>query len=457
MTSLQKKCRNLLAVVILPVFFWASAFAGGPLAVGGPANGTPGQAFVWNPSAMPIQYRVDVGPMATSPSGQVIINNAAGLQRVQAMFNNWQQTPHANISYQYAGPITNPTGGQALDIATLSDYNNALSWCQSGTENPIIFDANGAIIAALGLPPDIIGFASPCKLDAQTGYIDSAFAVLNGQFQDGVSAYPNYELSPTQFDEAITHELGHFSGLAHSQINDSILNAGYPCPLDQLAGLPLMFPFLACQSRKDAGLPILSPDDQAWLAKLYPAADFNSSYGTIKGYILFSDGRSHLQGGNVIARSTTQPLQVAVSSVSGFRFTGNPGQSVTGDNAGGSSHGSRDATLIGYYEIPVPPGTYTVEVESIDTTFQGGSGLPPLDPPVPLPGAHEYWHSDQSAFDDPTVSEPITVNAGQSVDQINIILNSTPPRFDQFEDPGAWLSLPEMLRDRHERKSGEPA
>jgi hypothetical protein len=143
--------------------------------------------------------------------------------------------------------------------------------------------------------------------------------------------------------------------------------------------------------------------------------------------------------------------------VSGYRFTGNPGQSLTGDNTGGSDHGSRDATVIGYYEIPVPPGTYTVEVESVDLSFQGGSGLGPLDPPIPLPGQHEFWHSDESAFDDPTVSEPITVNAGQTVDQINIILNSTPPRFDQFEDPGAWVEYPEILQRIRPSATGDPA
>jgi hypothetical protein len=450
-------CQIRLVAALAPWIFLATAFAGGPLTVGGPSNGTPGQAFVWNPAAMPIQYRVDVGPMSTTYGGQVVVNNATGLQRVQAMFSNWQQAPHAAIQYQYAGPILSQVSTQLPDIVTLADYNTVVGLCNSGTESPIIFDAAGGIISALGLPPDIIGFASPCKLDAQSGYIDSAFALLNGQFQDGVDAYPNLELTATQFDQAITHELGHFSGLGHSQINDSILNAGYPCPTDQLAGLPLMFPFLACQSRKDAGLPILAPDDQAWLAKLYPAQDFNSSYGTIKGYILFADGQSQVQGANVIARSTTQPLQVAVSAVSGYRFTGNPGQSVTGENSGGSAHGARDATLIGYYEIPVPPGTYTVEVESIDLAFQGGSGLGPLDPPIPLPGQHEYWHADESAFDDPTVSDPITVNGGQTVDQIDIILNGTQPRFDQFEDPGAWLQMPEILLRMASSKSGESA
>lgn len=159
----------------------------------------------------------------------------------------------------------------------------------------------------------------------------------------------------------------------------------------------------------------------------------------------------------MIARDVNNPVRIAVSAVSGYRFTGNPGQSVTGDNTGGSSHGSRDATLIGYYEIPVPPGTYTVEVESIDPGFQGGSGIGPLDPPIPLPGQDEFWHADESAFDDPTVSDPITVNAGQTVDQIDIILNQTQPRFDKYEDPGAWLAIPEVLRKSISLSTGVPA
>jgi hypothetical protein len=436
----------LLALSLLALSLLSYAYAGGPLTVGGPSYGIDGQPFTWDPAAMPIQYRVDAGPMSTTPAGQVVISNAAGLARVQSMFANWQQAPHAAITYQYAGPIQYANGTPLGDIANIADYNAVQGLCEAGTENPIVFDANGSIVAALGLPPDIIGFASECLLDAASGHIKSGFALLNGQFQDGIYSYPNDELTATQFDEAITHELGHFSGLAHSQINDSILSSGYPCNVDQLAGLPLMFPFLACQSRSDAGLPILSPDDRAWIAKLYPAADYNASYGTIRGRILFSDGQTQVQGVNVIARSVDTPLRVGVSAVSGYRFTGNPGQPVSGTNTGGSQEGSRDATLIGYYEIPVPPGSYTVEVESIDLAFQGGSGVPPLDPPIAMPAQPEFWNVDESAFDDPTAKDPITVNGGQTVDNIDIILNGTPSRFDKFEDPGARMTLPEAIR-----------
>jgi hypothetical protein len=415
------------------------ASAGEPLSVTGPAATNPGQAFVW-PSGSTIHYTVDTGPLSTNRSGQVVINNAQGLARVKSLFQNWQSVATTSITYTYAGPITGVTGG---DVKTVQDFNTVKGTCTAGTQNPVIFDANGSLFSGLGLDPLVIGFASTCKLNAQTGQIVSAMAVLNGMFQDGVSDQNtlNYELSADQFDEAITHELGHFSGLGHSQINLALYqNFGGTCDVDDLAGLPLMFPVEFCQSRKSAGLPILSPDDVAWTSKLYPGSSYASSYGTISGFVFFSDGITAAQGVNVIARRVDDPStpedesrRIAVSCVSGFSFTGNPGQSVTGDNTGGSPFGSRNPALIGYYEIPVTPGAYTVQVEGVDAQFTGGSSVGPLDPPLSnVPP--EFWHNYESATDDTTKADPVTVTAGQKISNLNVILNGTPPRFDVNED-----------------------
>jgi hypothetical protein len=430
--------RQGLAAFVSVVLASGLAFAGEPLSITGPAATQPGQAFVW-PSGSTIQYTVDTGPLSTTPSGQVVISNAQGLTRVKSLFQNWQSVPTTSITYTYAGPITGVTGG---DVKTVADFNTVKGSCTAGTQNPVVFDANGSIFSGLGLDPLVIGFASTCKMNAQTGQIVSAMVTLNGEFRDGVSTSTNFELSADQFDEAMTHEIGHFSGLGHSQINLALYQTGVvdACDTDDLAGLPLMFPVEFCQSRKSAGLPILSPDDVAWISKLYPGASYASSYGTISGFVLFSDGITAFQGANVIARRVDDPStpedeskRIAVSSVSGFLFTGNPGQNISGDNAGGSPFGSRNTALIGYYEIPVTPGTYTVEVEAIDGQFTGGSSVGPLDPPVLVVPA-EHWHAYESAFDDQTQADPVTVAAGQKVSNLNIILNGTPPRFDPNED-----------------------
>jgi hypothetical protein len=375
--------------------------------------------------------------------------------RVQSLFQNWQSVPTAAITFSYTGVISAPGLSASGDVKTIQDFNAVQGTCNSGSQNPVIFDADGSLLRALGMDPLVIGFSGTCKLDPVAGHIVSAFVFLNGQFQDGITnpTTANFELDPDQFDEAITHEMGHFSGLGHSQINFDLYQGGpATCNVDELAGLPLMFPISFCQSRKSAGLPILAPDDTAWISKLYPNSSFSSSYGTISGFIFFADGITHLQGLNVIARRVDDPStpedeskRIAVSAVSGFEFTGNPGQSITANNTGGSTFGSRNPALIGYYEIPVPPGTYTVQTENIGAAFTGGSRVGPLDPPAITYAANEFWHQYESAYDDPTKKDPLTVQAGQKLSNINFILNQTGPllqRFDQFEDGEVRLELP---------------
>jgi hypothetical protein len=443
------------------------AFAGGPIIVGGPAIGgraafgVDGKPFTWDPARMPIAYRVDPGPLAVNPSGKTVIDNNAGQQRVKNMFAVWQQVSTAKLSFSYAGPLLAASSYTGGDVTTAKQFNDIMGSCKAGLQNPVIFDADGKLVASLGLPPEVIGFNSSCKLDAATGYITASSIVMNGKFQDGISggtfSNPNYELTANELDEAITHEIGHLLGLDHSQINwDLFAQAIVPCDADRLAGMPLMFPVLFCQARKDVGLPVLSPDERSWISKLYPNSNTLATYGTISGTIYFSDGITPVQGANVIAREVDDPnteqdesRRVAVSVVSGFLFTGNPGQSVTAslpgageNNTNGSASGSRDTSLIGYYEIAVPPGTYTVEVESVDGNFSGGSSVGPIDPPIVLPAWPEFWNHDESAFDFQMQRDTVTIHGGDQVSGTDIILNTQGSRFDQFEDSGKLMDLP---------------
>jgi hypothetical protein len=119
-------------------------------------------------------------------------------------------------------------------------------------------------------------------------------------------------------------------------------------------------------------------------------------------------------------------LRVAFSGVSGYLFTGDPGQSLTCTtagtaecNTGGSPDGSRDPRVAGTFDIPVTPGTYTVAAESINPNFSGGSSVGPLAEPIPMPG-------------NAAAGQQVTVTAGGSV-TVNITLAGTAPRFDEFE------------------------
>jgi len=460
---LQKIARILVAALLLPL---PPAFAGGPLTVGGPGAGIPGVPLLWDNSKT-IGYRVDAGPLSRLPNGgAIVIDNGPGIVRVNGMFANWSGIPTANLTINNLGGLLAipsagfPAGG---DVQTAQQFLNVIgdpsiqatpdpNSCNGGGQSPIIFDADGSIFDALGLPPEVIGFAFSCDYSPTTGKIISAGAILNGRFQDGINDNSsNLELTANEFNQAFTHEFGHFLGLGHSQINVDLLvkainGQPYNCTPDDTAGMPLMFPILGiCPAKATAGVPVVAVDDAAWISKLYPVgspppsgkSSYSSKYGTISGTIFFSDGITPVQGVNIIARSTNLPRRNAVSAVSGDLFTGNPGQTRTCVDPNnptpstcsnlGDTFGSRDASLIGHYEIPLSPGNYTISVESVFSGFTGGSSLTPLDPPIPMPGTFSS-------------AATLSVTAGANT-TFNITLQGTPQRFDAFEN--ARLGLPD--------------
>jgi hypothetical protein len=108
--------------------------------------------------------------------------------------------------------------------------------------------------------------------------------------------------------------------------------------------------------------------------------------------------------------------------VSGFNFRGctpNPITQPPLDICPAS--GSTNPGLIGAYEIPLPPGNYTIEVEGISPLFTAGSSVGPANFPIPLPGTA------------PPPTGSIHVTAGQTTAGHDVTVIGTPPRFDQFE------------------------
>src|SRR5205085_10069746 len=226
-------------------------------------------------------------------------------------------------------------------------------------------------------------------------------------------------------------EFGHFSGLDHSQINvDVLLQPQDHCDTALMAALPVMFPFAQSQARVDAGLPPLSPDDEAWISLLYPeTADnpsanqvpFNKVYGIISGKVVFSDGQTQVQGVNLTAQNDNQPQSLQFTVVSVYLFIGNPGQSFSRDNDGDGGLGSHDPALIGTYEVPVKAGSYSIFADSISPFFVGGSSVGPSAIPIPVPqGGADPRHN-------------ISVAAGAHVTGIDFHTLDEFSRFDQFE------------------------
>ena len=435
------------------------ATAGGPLVVGG-TFGQEGLPFRWDTSLGEVGYRTDGGSLG-------VLTNKKANAWVREMFQVWEDVPTAKIGFTRQGPIQGIADG---DVSTVNEFDKVVGACENATQSPIIYDANGSLFNSLfGPGSGVLGFAGPCSVGAE-GDILAALVAMNGAFRDKKRS--NGELTKNEFKAVFIHEFGHFFGLDHAQINVNCLegdSGGCFSGSDDAFGLPTMFPILIGGLEETPGVypaRTLAVDDVAWVSRFYPEASFGGSYGTISGTIFFSDGVTAAQGVNVIARRFNDPAtpdhesrRQAVSTVSGYLFTGNPGQSVTAtylpcspasacpggffdNNSGGSPFGSRDPQLIGTFDIPVPPGAYTVEVEWV--AFAGGSSVGPLDPPLYFwPRAKDFWDPGESNADSSIERGLIAVGAGETVTGINIILNGTPPRFDPWESAylGGWHGL----------------
>jgi len=479
---LWRKACSLLAVGLLLLGPGGGSllWAGGALAVVGPASPAfEGTAYIFDISGGPIPYHVDGGPMASG--GTVDILNPAGITRVDAMFGKWIDVQTSALDFVNVGGITPSGAFGGGDVSTVAEYQAVAGdtgTCAQGLENMVIFDADGSLFTALGFPAGIIGFAGPCAINPGTGKILTAKGVLNGKFQNDGGVEGPSELSPEGFDGAFIHEFGHMFGMDHSQVNLNCFLAGC-AETDDAFGLPSMFPFLTTATEGGvAAIFTLAEDDMAWVSKFYPETGiapgevpFTSAYGAIEGTIRFSDGETHAQGVNVIARQVDDPAtagvlenrRIALSGVSGLFFSLSPGQTVTGTNTGGDPFfgGQADPSRTGFYSIPVPPGEYTIEVETIFAAFTGGSGINPFaDAQTPLPGGIPEFYSGglESDTDDPRTNPndtvTVTVAAGAARTGIDIILNGTIARFDAFESagilPGPELAPPQPLWARED-------
>ena len=371
--SINIKFIITLFLLSMSLYSWA----GGPLLVS-PA----GESIIWQSS---IVYNVDQGNLANLPRSTVITLLGEARQV-------WTGVSTADISISI--------GAQLPEKATVSNYSELTE-----QYNPIIFDNSGEIIAS------ILGSGSELKYPALTlitDYTDDppeikkAVMILNGLYYDGVIMPP--DLLEDEWKGVMVHEWGHFLGLGNSSLNSEY---GFDDEPGNDIYLPTMFPY------RHSDQVSLHRDDKAWISTLYPQSGFESDTGRVFGYIFEPNGYGYFQCGNVVIRKNSNPLQEAVSCVSGdlYRY-----DYILTPNYKGK------------YESPrVYPGEYTVQVEGINPYFYNNYLVGPVNPPDYFPSYPDYYNGTSETFD-PELDDPedysiVPVSAGVTANSINIILN----------------------------------
>jgi predicted Zn-dependent protease with MMP-like domain len=248
--------------------------------------------------------------------------------------------------------------------------------------NPVVYDSNGEIIDEFfggGANEIIIGFAASVYT-YRSSYFDEGYAVINGK---------DLGLTTTTFKLLIAHEIAHFFGLDHTQVNISNQETeyGYPafCSTDSRDNYPVMYPFV-CRN-----VETLHSDDISAVTALYPTTDINDNFGILEGRFVDESGYPIL-GANIWVENT----------VSGETY------SIVSDYL-------KQGT--GYYKLYLPAGTYTLHANSINPEFNGGSGIGPYASTIydisfvdPHPITPVTYQGDSEGSD-----EIITISVNQSL------------------------------------------
>jgi len=284
-------------------------------------------------------------------------------------------------------------------------YKETLSECETQAQKDlktvIIFDDDAKITSGLCRISGCSAIAGPRVFEGnqeKPGNFLQGIFVMNSLF----FSVGNSKGSTDEVVGTILHELGHLLGLAHTGTNQQI----------NLEGEDLKHLESTMFSRGNGpDQATLNPDDIAGINVLYPPDTFSKDFGTIKGKITKSDGKPMIDV-NVTARNVDDPLCQVYSF-------------ITGRSCGVLSASKclliKDQLDFGYSINALSPGTYTIEVEELDSdlAFSIAPGL--VDPF--MSGDAEFWNENDQANESATTSTTITLKAGETRENIDIVLN----------------------------------
>ena len=374
---------------------------------------TTGRPIGWAPGTT-IHYYVDPGPLGR------LTNEQARILLAEAM-KIWENaSPNANVPhFEYAGLLPEDVTKDNYQkyVSLFTCYSDDLTSCRSDAQKDlktvIVFDDDSTRDSILEKELCRIGGCS-----ASSGArVFSGTSSNPGNIVQGIAVFgSSLGLSSALINQDVMgifiHELGHLLGLAHTSVNeDAYINdrSGFG------KYMPTMF-FATTHSNLNTAksAATLNPDDIAGITTLYPSSTAAANTGTIKGTITKSDGTPMMHV-NVIARNIEDPLCESYSFLSG--------KMCHPDDVVGNCLVDEMSTERSRYSITVPPGTYSIEVEELADSHLRQSFSPFILPDENIAGNAEFWNDGDIADESNTLKSEIYLSAGQTRDNINIVLN----------------------------------
>jgi hypothetical protein len=336
--------KRVLAALLAGATTCMAAHAAGVLFT----NDKPGnpQPLRWNTS-QPIPVYTDLGVFTYDFDGTTpFITNERADELVAFGLNQWSKVPTSTLRARVAGDFTKvPSIGGDVTAKNFTKVWGAFN----GGGMHVVYDTDGSILEEyFGISRyEVLGIAMPefaedTDGDGYEDTITEAVALMNGW------AVSIDDPQANRFAGVITHEFGHAFNLSHSQVNGPMAYFSYPGPGEYFPGVPgcvapvhapgsggneiaasaieTMFPFIDPYSDRGREMSTIDrPDDIASLSNLYPTAAYRARTGSISGTLRLKDGRTPYSGINVIARNVADPMNDAVSAMTGAQTQGKTG------------------------------------------------------------------------------------------------------------------------------------